>query len=44
MIKINDSNLEIFNIIGSHEKENLFDVKNTIQKLGWKPKYRFNQE
>lgn len=43
-VKYNDSNFEIFNIIGSYQKEDLFDIKNTIQKLNWRPKYRFIQE
>ncbi|MHB1949757.1 MAG: NAD-dependent epimerase/dehydratase family protein [Gammaproteobacteria bacterium] len=43
-LKLSDSNFEIFNIIGSYQKENVFNIKNTIQKLGWEPKYRFNQE
>jgi len=43
-VKFNGSNCEIFNIIGSYQTEDLFDIKNTTQKLDWRPKYRFSQE
>jgi len=43
-LEFNDSNFAIFNVIGSYQKEAIFDVKNTMHKLDWKPKYRFNLE
>lgn len=35
---------EIFNIIGSELKQDPFDVKQTIFKLGWNPVYRFKEQ
>lgn len=39
----NSSNFEIFNIIGSKQIEDPFDIKRTIDKLGWRSYYNFEK-
>lgn len=41
--KYKGSNFEIFNVIGSHQKEDPFDTNRTIEKLRWKPVYSFRE-
>lgn len=43
-LRYDTSRLEIFNIIGSEHQKDPFNIKLTIEKLGWKPLFRFKQD
>lgn len=42
-LRYDTSRFEIFNIIGSEHQKDPFNIKLTIEKLGWKPVFRFKQ-